>query len=184
MNSKKKKKKKKTTSASSSNRLSLLPRLPGASYHLATDSEMMLTDVALPSRSGQFSPTHTYPPAPIPPHVGTRAPPPLSTVHTKLDQLARHPRLVISEFVLSPQTHHPTAAAPASKGLFSRVLRALQNTVPMSTMNSFLLSPFPDSPPPMTSTTSDCGACCGSSSRFGEFAGRAVGLIGSSSAHL
>ena len=142
-----------TTSASSSNRQSLSPRLPGASHHSATDLETMLTDAALPSRGGQFSPTHTYLPTLIPPHAGMRAPPSLSTVHTKLDQPARHPHLIISEFVLSPQTHHPTAVAPASEGLFSRALRVLQNNAPTSTTNSFSLSPLPDGPPPTTSTT-------------------------------
>jgi len=142
-----------TASASSSNRQSLSPRLPGASHHSATDSEMMLMDAALPSRGRQFSPTHTYLPAPILPHAGMRASPSLSTVHTKLDQPACHLHLVISEFMLSPQTHHPTAVAPASEGLFSRALRALQNNTPTSTMNLFSLSPLPDGPPLTTLTT-------------------------------
>ena len=132
--------------------ISLL-HLPGASHHLATDSEMTLMDVALPSRGGQFSPTHTYLPTPIPPHAGMRALPSLSTIHTKLDQPACHPCLVISKFVLSPQTHHPTAAVPTSEGLFSRALCVLQNNAPMSMTNLFSLSPLLDGPPPMMSTT-------------------------------
>jgi len=114
-----------------------LPRLPGASHHSATDSETTLTDAAY---SGQFSPTtHTYPPPPTPPSAVVSPPSP-STVHAKLDQLAR-PRLTISQFILSPHTH--AGAAPASEGLFSRALRALRNNAPTSS-NSFSLSPLLD----------------------------------------
>ena len=135
-----------STATASSSRPSPSPHLPGASHHSATDSETTLTDVAPPSGSGQLSPTHTYPPALTPPHAAVRAPPSPSIVHAKLDLLT-HPRLVISQFVLSPQTHHVTAAAPASEGLFSRALRALRNNAPAST-NSFSLSALPDGPPP------------------------------------
>ena len=79
-------------------------------------------------------------------HAAVHAPPSPSIVYAKLDLLT-HPRLVISQFVLSPQTHHVTAAAPASEGLLSRALRALRNNAPAST-NSFLLSALPDGPPP------------------------------------
>ena len=136
-----------STPPARSNRPSPSPRLPGTSHHSATDSETTLTDAAPPSGSGQFSPTHTYPPAPTPPHAGVRSPPSPSVVHAKLDQLAHPPRLVISQFVLSPQTHHAIAVPPASEGLFSRALRALRNNAPTST-NSFSLSPLPDGPPP------------------------------------
>ena len=47
------------------------PRLPGASNHSATDSETTLTDAAPPSGSGQFPPTHTYPPVPTPTRAGS-----------------------------------------------------------------------------------------------------------------
>ena len=69
------------------------------------------------------------------------------------NQLARHPRLEISQFVLSPQTHHATAAAPTSEGLFSRELCALtrRNNAPTST-NSLSLSPPLGGPPPTTPT--------------------------------
>jgi len=63
-----------TAPTSSSNRLSLSPSLPGASHHSATDSETMLTDAAPPSGSGQFSPTHTYPPAPTSPMRARKLP--------------------------------------------------------------------------------------------------------------
>ena len=136
-----------STAPASSNQPSPSPHLPGASHHSATDSETTLTDEAPPSGSAQLSPTHTYPPPLTPPHAGVRAPPSPSIVSAKLDQLA-HPRLVISHFVLSPQTHHVTAAPPVSEGLFSRALRALRNNAPAST-NSFSLSPLlPDGPPP------------------------------------
>ena len=141
-----------TAPASSSNRPSLLPHLPGASHHSAMDSETTLTDAAPPSGSGQFSPMHTYLPVPTPPCAGAWAPLSLSIVHAKLNQLAHHLCLMISEFVLSPQTYHPTAAAPTSEGLFLRALCALWSNVPTST-NSFSLSPLLDGPPPMMITS-------------------------------
>jgi hypothetical protein len=115
------------------------PRLPGASSHSATDSEVTLTDTP----SGQFSPTHTYPPAPTPPSAVVPPPSP-GAVHAKLDQLAQ-PRVVISQFILLPHSH--AAATPASEGLFSRALRTLKNNTPART-NSFTMSPLPDDPPP------------------------------------
>jgi len=115
------------------------PHLPGASHHAATDSETTLTDA---SPNAQFSPTHTYPPAPTPPRSAVSPPSP-SVVHAKLNQLAQ-PCLAISQFILSPHTQ--AAPPPASEGLFSRALRALRNNAPTST-NSFSLSPLPDGPP-------------------------------------
>ncbi len=124
----------------SSSQPSPSPRVPGSS-HSSTDSDVTLTDAT----SGQFSQTHTYPPAPTPPSALV-APPSPSAVHAKLDQLAqRHPRTrpVISQFILSPHTQ--VSATPASEGLFSRALRALRNSAPTQT-NSFSLGPLPDGP--------------------------------------
>jgi hypothetical protein len=39
-------------------------------------------------------------------------------VRAKLDQLDHHPHFAISQFVLSPQTHHASVTLPASEGLF------------------------------------------------------------------
>ncbi|KAI9435462.1 hypothetical protein H4582DRAFT_2079572 [Lactarius indigo] len=114
------------------------PRIPAAS-HSSTDSDATLTDAT----SGQFSQTHTYPPAPTPPSALV-APPSPGAVHAKLDQLAqRHPRTRsgVSQFILSPYTY--ASATPASEGLFSRALRALRNSAPTQS-NSFSLSPLPD----------------------------------------
>ncbi|KAH9017388.1 hypothetical protein EDB85DRAFT_2016413, partial [Lactarius pseudohatsudake] len=124
----------------SANQSSPSPRFPAAS-HSSTDSDATLTDAT----SGQFSQTHTYPPAPTPPSALV-APPSPSAVHAKLDQLAqRHPRTrpVISQFMLSPHTY--ASVTPASEGLFSRALRALRNSAPTQS-NSFSLSPLPDGP--------------------------------------
>src|SRR6266478_1303362 len=115
------------------------PHLPGLSSHSSTDSDVTLTD----GPNGQFSPTHTYPPAPTPPRA-VASPPSPSAVHAKLDQLAQ-PRVVISQFILLPHTH-AAATAPASEGLFAKALRALKNNAPAHS-NSFTLSPFPDAPP-------------------------------------
>ncbi|KAH9033936.1 hypothetical protein EDB84DRAFT_1487796 [Lactarius hengduanensis] len=95
----------------SANQSSPSPRFPAAT-HSSTDSDATLTDAT----SGQFSQTHTYPPAPTPPSALV-APPSPSAVHAKLDQLAqRHPRTrpVISQFMLSPHTY--VSATPASEG--------------------------------------------------------------------
>jgi hypothetical protein len=116
------------------------PRLPGTSSHSSTDSDVTLTDAP----NGQFSPTHTYPPAPTPPRAVVSPPSP-SAVHAKLDQLAQ-PRVMISQFILLPHTH-AAATAPASEGLVSRALRALKNSAPAHS-NSFTLCPLPDGPPP------------------------------------
>jgi hypothetical protein len=113
------------------------PHLPGVSSHSSTDSDVTLTD-------GQFSPTHTYPPAPTPPSAVVSPPSP-SAVHAKLNQLAR-PRVMVSQFILLPHTH-AAATTPASEGLVSRALRALKNSAPAHS-NSFTLCPLPDGPPP------------------------------------
>lgn len=115
------------------------PRLPGVSSHTSTDSDVTLTD----EPRGQFSPTHTYPPAPTPPRTVVPPPSP-GAVHEKLDHLAQ-PRVVVSQFIFLPHTRG--AATPASEGLFSRALRTLKNNTPASA-NSFTLSPLPDGPPP------------------------------------
>lgn len=118
------------------------PRLPGVSSHTSTDSDVTLTD----EPRGQFSPTHTYPPAPTPPRTVVPPPSP-GAVHEKLDHLA-HPRVVVSQFIFLPHTRGAaTPASPASEGLFSRALRTLKNNTPASA-NSFTLSPLPDGPPP------------------------------------
>jgi hypothetical protein len=117
---------------------------PGTSSHSFTDSDVTLTDTP----SGQFSPTHTYPPAPTPPRAVVPPPSP-GAVHAKLDQLAQ-PRTVISQFILLPHTH--AAATPTSDGLFSRALRTIKNNTPART-NSFTLSPLPDGPPPTVGDT-------------------------------
>ena len=115
----------------------------------------------------------TYPPGPMPPRSGTRVPPSPSIVHAKLDQLAHHPHLKISQFVLSPQTHHATAVLrpAASEGLFSRELCALtrRNNAPTS-MNSLSLSPPLGRPPADDTDRRSWRAHCGAS-QFGEFAG-------------
>lgn len=121
------------------------PRLPGASSHSSTDSDVTLTDAP----NGQFSPTHTYPPAPTPPSAVVSPPSP-SAVHAKLDQLAQ-PQVMLSDFILLPHTH-ATATAPASEGLVSRALRALKNSAPAHS-NSFTLCPLPDGPPPTPEAT-------------------------------
>lgn len=115
-------------------------RLPGPSSHSSTDSDVTLTDAS----NGQFSPTHTYPPAPTPPRTVVSPPSP-SAVHAKLDQLTQ-PRVMVSQFILLPHTH-AAATAPASEGLVSRALRALKNSAPVHS-NSFTLCPLPDGPPP------------------------------------
>ena len=125
--------------------LSPSPRLPRASSHSSTDSDVTLTDAP----NGQVSPTHTYPPAPTPPRAVVSPPSP-SAVHAKLDQLAR-PRVMISQFILLPHTH-AAATAPASEGLFSRALRALKNSAPAHS-NSFTLCPLPDGPAPTAEAT-------------------------------
>ncbi|KAI9457066.1 hypothetical protein F5148DRAFT_1287773 [Russula earlei] len=106
--------------------------------HSATDSDATLTDAS----SGQFSPTHTYPPVPTPPSAVIPPPSP-STVHAKLDQLVQ-PRLAISHFILSPRTH--ATATPVSDGLFYRALRVLRNNAPTHPI-SFSLSPLQEDPP-------------------------------------
>lgn len=116
----------------------------GTSSHSSTDSDVTLTDIP----SGQFSPTHTYPPAPTPPRAIVPPPSP-GAVQAKLDQLAQ-PRAVVSQFILLPHTHAP--ATPTSDGLFSRALRTIKNNTPAST-NSFTLSPLPDGPPPPAGDT-------------------------------
>ena len=116
------------------------PRLPGASSHSSTDSDVTLTDAP----DGQFSPVHTYPPAPTPPRAVVSPPSP-NAVHAKLDQLAQA-RVMTSQFILLPHTH-AAATAPASEGLFSRALRALKNSAPTHS-NSFTLCALPDGPPP------------------------------------
>jgi len=124
----------------SASRSSSSPRVPVA-IHTSTDSDVTLTDAT----SGQFSPTHTYPPAPTPPSALV-APPSPSAVHEKLDQLAqRRPktRSAVSQFILSSHSH--VSATPASEGLFSRALRALRNGAPTHA-NSFSLSPLPEGP--------------------------------------
>lgn len=121
------------------------PRLPRDSSHSATDSDVTLTDAP----NGQFSPTHTYPPAPTPPRAAVSPPSP-SAVHAKLDQLAQ-PRAMVSQFILLPQTH-AAATAPASEGLVSRALRALRNSAPAHS-NSFTLCPLPEGPPPTPDAT-------------------------------
>jgi hypothetical protein len=130
-----------STRPGSASQLSPLPRVPGTS-HSSMDSDVTLTDVP----TGQFSPTHTYPPAPTPPSV-LASPPSPSAVHAKLDQLAqrrpRQTRSMVSQFILSAHSH----ATPVSEGLFSRALRALRNNAPTHT-NSFSLSPLPDGPLP------------------------------------
>jgi len=78
------------------------------------DSEMTLTDVVAPGRSGQLSLTHTYLPVLMPPHTGMQDPLSPSIIYAKLDQLV-YPCLVISQFMLSLQTHHFTAAPPVLK---------------------------------------------------------------------
>lgn len=120
------------------------PRLPGASSHSSTDSDVTLTD----EPSGQFSPTHTYPPAPTPPRAVVPPPSP-GAVHEKLDQLAQ-PRVAMSQFIFLPHTHG--AATPASEGLFSKALRTLKNNTP-ARANSFTLSALPDGPPPTSGDT-------------------------------
>ncbi|KAI0295106.1 hypothetical protein B0F90DRAFT_1210793 [Multifurca ochricompacta] len=107
--------------------------------HSFMDSDATLTD----GTSGQFSPTHTYPPPPTPPSMLVSPPSP-SAVHAKLDQLTQT-RSVVSQFILSPHSH--AIAAPAPGGLFSRAFRALRNNAPTHA-NSFSLSPLPDGPPP------------------------------------
>jgi hypothetical protein len=130
-----------SSAASPSTHSSPSSRLPEASHSL-TDSEVTLTDAP----NGQFSPTHTYPPAPTPPRVAVPPPPSPHTVHARLNLLAQ-PRLVISHFILSPHAHG-TATTSATEGLFSRALRALRNNAPTHT-NSFSLSPLPpDGSPP------------------------------------
>ena len=130
-----------THPASASQSSSSSPRVPGTT-HSSTDSDATLTEVL----TGQFSPTHTYPPAPTPPSVVVSPPSP-SVVHAKLNQLAqprpRQTQSVVTQFILSPHCH----ATPVSEGLFSRALRVLRNNGPTHT-NSFSLSPLPKEPPP------------------------------------
>ncbi|KAI0061294.1 hypothetical protein BV25DRAFT_774325 [Artomyces pyxidatus] len=121
---------------------------PAASAKSSLDSEVTLSD-----QTASRSPPHTYPPAATPPAVLVSPPSP-SSVHAKLDQLAKaprpKPRSQISQFLLTP---HAQPAVPHSPegGLFTRALRALKNNAPAHS-NSFTLSPLPPTPPTAEST--------------------------------
>ncbi|KAH9990106.1 hypothetical protein BJV77DRAFT_636054 [Russula vinacea] len=102
------------------------------------DSDVTLTD----EPRGQFSPTHTYPPAPTPPRTVVR--------HHLQAPYTKSLTILLNHVLWSPihiLTTHPWCCHPASEGLFSRALRTLKNNTPASA-NSFTLSPLPDGPPP------------------------------------